>query len=44
VVAGYLWIARTAPDRPAEANAWANTALGIGSALGTAVAGIVLGT
>jgi predicted MFS family arabinose efflux permease len=44
VVAGYLWVARTARDHPAEANAWANTALGLGVALGTAVAGAALGS
>ncbi|WP_127358418.1 hypothetical protein [Actinacidiphila soli] len=43
IVAAYLWVARTARDHPAEANAWANTALGVGVAVGTAVAGTALG-
>jgi DHA1 family chloramphenicol resistance protein-like MFS transporter len=43
IVAGYLWVARTAREHPAEANAWANTALGVGVAVGTAVAGLALG-
>jgi predicted MFS family arabinose efflux permease len=44
MVAGYLWVARTAQDAAAEANAWANTALGVGGALGTAAAGVGVGT
>ncbi|MFE2432560.1 MFS transporter [Streptomyces sp. NPDC059373] len=43
IVAGYLWVARTAREHPAEANAWANTALGMGVAVGTALAGMALG-